>query len=884
MSTLLNTKFHIPKIQSGMVLRTQLIDELNSGRSGKLTLVTAPAGFGKTTLVAEWINEQVQKEDHRNVAWLSLDDGDNSLHQFWIYVVGAIQNIVPSLGISCQAGLQASTSAPIETILISLINDLCTYSGFLCLVLDDYHEIQSEVIHESLAFFIDRLPHNCHLVIVTRVDPPISIPRLRVRGQITEIRAESLRFTKNEIVNFFSHDLAYALNDHDIELLAKRTEGWIAGIQLASLSLKNAQNKSTFIEAFSGSHRFLVDYLVEEILSRQSAAIQRFLWRTCILERFCTEVCNELVEESNAQQTLRHLEQENLFIIALDDERRWYRYHHLFSEFLSLYLQENEPEIIPALYKKAIDWFTANQYPGDALHYAIKLQDFEHAADLIEQIAPNILENENHMRLMQWINQLPESVINQRPYLCVYLIWVYVLSGKMDIASTLLDQVERLHKTLSGKDSKIIQGHICAHRAYILFLQGNYQTTIEYANQALAYLPDTEITLRTRTIICLGNAQNYSGELALAKITLQKAIALSKEIKSLSLATFSFCSMGEILRDEGHLTEALEMYQALLNLAEEITGTQELPYTGFAIFETGVIARERNELDSALTQIKRGVRLCREWFQGEALGIGLLELAETYRLRGEYSKAEATLAEAQEVAGKISPWAENLVGGMYCRLYLSRGEIDKAIQWVSRSDLIDESCDIGYERFPECPGLFRTLVKMGKATEALERIDLLIKRDKSCGRMGRLLDLLVLKYVCLYLLDKKNDAIEVLTEAVCMAADERFIRPFLDERSLIEACLPNVPQSTFRDELLMVCSNQITYSVIEQDTLLIEPLNEREIEIIQLMATGKSNREISDVLYLSVNTIRWYASQIYMKLGVKSRGEAVAQVRELNIL
>jgi LuxR family transcriptional regulator, maltose regulon positive regulatory protein len=884
MSAILETKFHIPQVQANFIHRQQLLSMIERDMQSKLILVTAPAGFGKTTLVTMWLDALRKGPAKKHIAWVSLDAGDNSLRQFWIYVVHSIQQISPEIGKSCQTGLNASDSIPIETILIPLLNDLAEYNGSIVLVLDDYHEIQQTLIHDSMAFFIDRLPANCHVVIATRMDPPIPISRLRVRGQITEIRSDELRFTKAEVNTFFENALGAALDEDDTEAIIQRTEGWPAGLQLASLSLRNAEDKSAFIRDFSGSHRYLVDYLVEEILSRQDQDTKQFLWRTSILDRFCVEVCDVLTEHQNAQQMIRRLEQSNLFLVQLDHERKWFRYHHLFAEFLNLYLQENEPETISSLYEKAIIWFADKNLLLDAINLAIKFRNDTLTADLIEKIAPEILENENHMQLLDWTAQFPQVLIHQRPYLCVYLAWTYVLSGKLNTAEEYLLLAESNLLALPKEDQEIIKGHIQCHFAYIQFMQGKFKAAIPAGEEALQKLPTDKNALRIRTMTTLGNAYHYNGQLNLAKKILLEAVEKAKEICSLSLTNIGYCALGEIYRDEAKLSDALAAYENILQYAEEKTGTKESSFTGYAILEIGVIARAKNDLDFAVKQIRKGVRLCKQWYQGEATAIGLLELAEAYRLRGEYDEADSILAEGEEVAKNLSQWAEQLARGMRARNYLSKGETEKAIQWVYESGLMNEQCEISYDRLPESHAFIRTLILMEKADVALKYLDNMIARDKPVGRFWRVMDSLVLKFLCLHALNKTEEALEALAEAVRIATPEKIVQPFLNDKALLVSMLPKLPASEFRDALINICSGKQESGFIGAVIDDVDVLNEREIEILQLMATGKSNREISDVLYLSVNTIRWYASQIYIKMGVKGRGEAVALAREQNLI
>jgi LuxR family maltose regulon positive regulatory protein len=878
------TKLHIPRSGSNLVTRSALMDRLNSGLVGKLTLVTAPAGFGKTTLVTDWLSNGLPDEYRDRIGWLSLDTTDNSAAQYWNYVIAALQTIDDSLGKVPQMILQSSAAPPVRAVLTSLINEIAALSDPLLLGLDDYHEINSADIHNEMEFLIENLPPNLHLVIMTREDPPITLSRMRVQGLLTEIRADDLRFSKTESTTFFNDLLALALTQEDVDALIARTEGWIAGLQLAAISLKNAADKSEFVRAFAGSHRFLTDYLVDEVLSRQTPEAQKFLRRTSILERFCAGLCDTLVEEVESREILQQLGQANLFLVSLDNDLQWFRYHHLFAEFLQLQLYEQEPEIVPELYRRTIEWFIQASLPRDALHYALKAEDNEQAADLIEGLAPDILTNDNHELVIRWSEQLPQELVKQRPYLCVYLGWAWSIVGQLETASQWLDAAESHRDRQTTDESNIIIGHVYAHRAYINLLHGETEAASDFALRALDLLPPDAVALRGRTITCLGQSYIYGGRLAEAKIAFHEAIAIAKQIGSLPLGMFSYGGLGEALREEGNLFDALDTYNHLVQFAEDLTGHQNMPLTGYAQAAIGIIMREQNDLDGAVEQIRRGVDLCREWQQGEGLAVGLIELAETYRLRGEITEAESTLTEARHLANGMSPWAQGLADGFSARLALSRGEIEAAARWAERAGLLDSCEMVSFERFSECIPLIRLLITKEEADRALAFMAPLIERERTCGRYGRLLDLLVLRTVALDSIGESREALEVLGEAVELGGPSKHVRPFIEYESILVPYLEKLLPSAHRDRLLAVFGAKAESAGGLGGEVLAEPLNDREVTILRLMSAGRSNREIGDELYLSVNTIRWYASQIYMKLGAKNRGEAVAIARELGII
>ena len=879
-SPMLITKLHIPRTSFDLVARPALTGSLNNGLTGKLTLVTAPAGFGKTTLVTEWLSNGLPSGHRERIGWLSLDSGDNSAAQFWNYVIAALQTIDDSLGRVSQTVLQSTAAPPVRAMLTSLINEIATLPDPLILCLDDYHEINIPAIHVGIEFLIENLPATMHLVIITREDPPITLSRLRVRGLLTEIRADDLRFSKDESTTFFNDLLSLALSQEDIDSLTARTEGWIAGLQLAAISLQNADDPSAFVEAFAGSHRFLTDYLVDEVLSRQTPEVQKFLRRTSILERFCAGLCDRLVEDVDSRDILRQIDQANLFLVPLDNKQEWFRYHHLFAEFLQLQLYDRDPEIVPELYGRAADWFEQEELSRDALHYALIAEDYTRAADLIEAMAPDILTNENHELVIRWVEQLPEELVKQRPYLCVYLGWAWSIVGQMSEANRWLDMAESLCEQLEPDCAEGIKGQIAAHRTYVALMHGKPVPAREYAERALELLPPEAALLRGWTITCLGQSDLNKGQLAEAKDAFREAIAIAKQIGSLSLGMFSYGSLGEVFYEEGRLFDALDVYNGLIQFAEDLTGQQDVPLTGYVQVEIGVIWREQNDFDGAVEKIRRGVDLCREWHQGEGLIVGLLELTETHRLRGEYEEAESALAEIRQVASSMSPWALRLVDGFSARLALSRGEIEAADRWTERSGLLDGDEEIGFEQISEVLPLTRLLIAKGETDRALAIMAPLIERERGYGRNRRLIDLLVLKIVALDSMGESGEVLDVLGEAVEITGPAKQVRPFIEYGAILTPYLEKLPQSAHRDRLLEAFGAKVESA----DRSGGETLNDREVSILRLMSAGRSNREIGDEMYLSVNTIRWYASQIYLKLGAKNRGEAVAIAREAGII
>ena len=539
-STLLATKFYFPQPNLDLVNRPRLLERLDSGLRGRLILISAPAGFGKTMLVSHWLQHAKSSPSEKHICWLSLDEGDNIPSSFWAYFISALQAAVPQVGEVALTAFQSPQPPPIETVLISLINDVVGTVSSMVLVLDDYHAISTTEIHRAVDFFIEHLPQNLHLVIVTREDPPLSLARLRVRGQLTELRAADLRFTPAETSEFLNQLMTLALTSQDVSALLDRTEGWIAGLRLAALALQHEDDRHSFVDAFTASHRFLTDYLVDEVLSRQPNRLQAFLRRTSVLHRLCPALCDHVLKETGSQETLRHLEHSNLFLVPLDNERRWYRYHHLFAQFLRLRLLETEPRLVSELYQRALEWCTAQGLEREALVYALEAQDYPRAAELIEALAAKVLDSEGATPLLGWIAALPESLVRQRPFLCLDYAWALTISGKMEQAAEYMDAAKAACPALAESEQVIIRGYVAAHHAYHLFFKGDYHQAIDFARKGLAQITADDDVMRARTAFVLASGLRYSGDIQAARQAFSLAAAASQRTGNIYTASLKF--------------------------------------------------------------------------------------------------------------------------------------------------------------------------------------------------------------------------------------------------------------------------------------------------------------------------------------------------------
>lgn len=928
--SLLATKFFLPSPTLDLVLRPRLNQRMNAGLRGRLTLVSAPAGFGKTTLVASWLREVLpdvvgsrDEQGSLKAAWLSLEESDNIPAGFWTYLIAALQTAAPQVGEAARAAFQSPQPPRIESVLVSLINDLAALPYPLLLVLDDFHAILTAEIHAGVDFLLEHLPQNLHLVIISREDPPIALSRLRARGQLIEIRAADLQFNTDEAEAFLNQLMALNLSAGEIQALAARTEGWIAGLRLASLALQTsletralaAQDRRAFIDAFAASDRFLTDYLLDEVLSRLDAPLRVFLYRTSVLHRFSAGLCDAVLGVNadaqgsalpgsgllagGSQQVLRHLEAANLFLVPLDNERTWYRYHHLFAQFLRLRLLETEPGMVADLYRRAAGWYAGQGLLREALTYALEGKDTERAADLIEKIAPEVLSQEGSSAVLKWIASLPEALRMRRPWLCLHYAWALTFSGRMSEADGSLDAVEALlarGAAASLEEERALRGYIAAHRMYLLFFHGEHARSVVYGQQAMEDLPPEDDVMRARTAAFLGNGLRYGGDLSGAQEMYAIAAAASQKTGSILTAATNYCSMAELYYEQGHLHQSMETYRLVLEFARQRAGRPDIPFSGLAYSRIGRILREWNDLTAAQEHMDKGIQLCREWRQAEALTIGLMERSFLLTDLAEYDAARCALQEAREIVNELfSPWGVEMVDALIARVDLAQGNLHAAVRWEQKYGFSAQD-EVAYEHGDASNTLARLLTAQGNFTEALIVLDKLYRLYAGPGRWGYALTVQIWQVRALAEMGETTRSLEVLQQAVAAGEPEGYTHSFVEAGPTIRGLLRLLPRTSYRDHLLSAFAIPATAqaSVDAQAATgsiavatapgLAEPLNERELAILRLLAAGRSNAEIGVELYLSVNTIRWYASQIYQKLGASSRGTAVARARDLGIL
>jgi LuxR family transcriptional regulator, maltose regulon positive regulatory protein len=914
----LATKLHVPQPPVQLVPRPHLIERLQHAMDRALILIAAPAGFGKTTLISSWL-------EHASlpVAWISLEQDDDDLTRFWSYVFTALSRTHQGLGTSALALLQASPLSPlppIETVLTVWINDLVVLPHEVALVLDDYHVISAQPIHRSLTYLLDHLPPQLHLVMATRADPPLSLARLRARGHLTEIRAADLRFTSEETAAFLTRTLALELSAQDIATLEARTEGWIAGLQLAALSMQEHKDIPGFLKAFTGSHRYIIDYLVEEVLARQSELVQTFLLQTAILERLQGPLCEavvggmggmgEPIGEASGQRMLEQVEQANLFLTPLDDSRLWYRYHQLFAEALRHRLQRTHPALVPELHRRASAWYEQHGMARDAVHHALAATDFAQAARLIEQAFNTLVRRGEIATLQRWAAALPDELVRSNIELSVLLGWLLFISGKHDEAlrhlrdmehTFGLDQLSAEHPEQQrlppgSRNQAAILGRIAAIRAAIALTQGDLPRTITLSRMALAYLPK-ESMARSYVAGYLGKAHYFGGNIGAASSALEEACRVSWEVNHIFGLFLVIHDLAHLHILQGHLHRADQTYRQALQQVLERSGHQ--PAMGPAYVGRGNLEREWNHLDAAASLLQEGIKLCEQTGNTQAILQAYIGLAFIHQARGDAGGASALMQQAVHIWEQRSPRGTQ-VEAAQAWLFLMQGDEAAALGWVQHCGLsVDQ--DLNHLREREYLTLVRVLIAQHRLDEAVKWLAKLLQLAEAQGRTGSVIEILMLQAEALHASGEVNQAIERLSRALSLAEPEGYIHLFVDEGVPMARLLVQLharrksdqPGSIgYREKLLALLGRthvedlpHLAAGVAGLGTYpLSEPLSERELEVLRLIGAGCSNREIADRLVIAVSTVKWYVNTIYGKLQVQSRTRAFARARELDIM
>jgi LuxR family maltose regulon positive regulatory protein len=788
---LLKTKLYIPAPPAGRVRRPALMERLAEVERKALTIISAPAGFGKTTLLAEWIAQTPLP-----VAWLSLDNGDNDPYRFLAYIIAALESVHEDVGLEAQQLMQSPQTVPAHIILASLINNLGKVTEPYVLAMDDYQFITETAVHEVLTYLLDHLPVNLHLLIATRADPPLHLGRLRAHSQMLELRIQDLRFSFEETTEFLNRVMRLGLSMEDIEALEARTEGWIVGLKMAALSLEGRADSSDFIRAFSGSHRYVLDYLLEEVLKRQPAHIQTFLLETSILEKLNSSLCDALIENgelrtansqplSSSQAILEYLEKSNLFLIPQDENKQWYRYHHLFADLLRSRLQQFSTERAVALQLQACRWYETEGLILDAIGHAMNAKDFQHAADLVEKMAYYSISGTDYATIQNWIDRIPENLVSSHPWVCIAQVYISIARGKLDKAEGWLVKAEAIARRLQEEEDthqvEEIQNNLTILRAYTAFFAGDLASAINLGRSLLEKQQSMRTSLRGQLYQALGEFYLTVGEFEKSTPFLREAMVLGKQTPNLFLFTISTFRLGGLLKSQGKLLEAEKVYQENLKHLHE-AGLRDSSLMGKSEIGLGDIIRERGDLITAEKILLQGLRHSQLQEQPYDLVFAYLYLSQLEHEKGNVQRALELLEQADKLFQIYSiPPTVRLMWEYYCvRLWMAKEEWEQIEKWIEKRHL-EIDVPVIYLNELILTALSRVHIARGELSEALSLLGLLAQEVETAGRYGRLIEIWNLSALALYKKGNTDEALDNLRKSLTLAEPEGYARIFLDE-------------------------------------------------------------------------------------------------------
>lgn len=906
-------KLQLPRLHASLLTRPRLLTRLDTGLQGKLTLLSAPAGFGKTTVVSQWVADHRKRQHHPPVAWISLDPGDNDPVRFWRYVITACQAFQPGIGQTALALLHTGArssfeSSSLELMLRTFLNELASLPHRGILILEDYHMITSPQIHESLTFLLDHLPAVFHLIVITRVDPPLPLARLRARGDLCELHAEDLRFSQEETAIFLRQALPAVLSPEEIRYLDTRLEGWVTGLRLVTLMLQRRltqQEIEHFLATFSGSHRHILEFFVTEVLDAQPEPLQVFLLQTSVLSRLSGSLCDAVTERNNSEQFLKAVEDAHLFLQSLDGSGQWYRYHPLFAEAMQLEARQRfGEEALHAWYSRASLWYEQQSMLTEAVEMALQAREFARAAALIEQnMRPHYAYhqvNEYHT-LQRWLGSLPEDVLGQHPRLCsrAALLLVFSWEGRADSRPSTLAQIERLlHRAecawqAEGNHSGL--GEILTFRAFLSWEQGDLALAARFAREALALLPESESQWRGSCFRIIGEEEMLAGRVHEARQIFQEAWALFEAAGNNYGAHAALLALAEVYWLQGALRQAAELYRAVSSTASE-----DLPNAGKAQLGLARLSYEWNALETAEQEAQEaldlGTRLQDEAFQVQAS----LVLATIEQARGQTAPAQqrlhALLARLPGESTHHLPLLHRHILAVQARISLAAGDLAAVERWSTTSAMHRESMPRLHQEQEDLIDT-RLLMAQGEAEEAIPLLEGWRVEAHQHGRTRSEVEILALTALAYFAQQRQFEASSLLKEALPLAQAEGYQRLFLDEGEEMAALL-RVVLPTIRKDLSEPYIHALLRAFAQQqlgqgasfasDSLvsarLIEPLSPQEQRVLRLLVTGLSNPEIAEALVVSINTVKTQVRSIYQKLNVKSRKEARSAVRSQNLL
>jgi LuxR family maltose regulon positive regulatory protein len=904
LDTLVQTKYTIPPAQAKWVTRRHLIEQIDQGAQLPLTLLSAPPGFGKTALLSEWAKPPSGKQ--LPVAWLSLDRGDNQPLRFARYLAAALEAI--NIHLDPQT-LPEDGQAEISLVeMVSrLVNQTFNVSGDFALVLDDYHCISLEAIHDTLRLLLERLPQQMHLVIATRVDPPLPLALLRARGQLMELRANDLRFTAQEAATFLNQTLALDLPHEAVTHIYECTEGWVTGLQLGALSRRDGQAQDWAMQRFDGANRYVVEYMAEQILDQQPPETRAFLLRTCILERLSAPLCSVLLEENNrrgkvvepasalaAQRMLEQLEHSNLFLTAMDDERRWYRYHPLFAGFLRQRLQRTDAKLWQALHRRAMDWQRTHGRIPEAVDHALAMGDNLLAVGLVEEIAETIWMSGEMVRLLEWLRALPDELVRSRPRLCILDAWISNIIADYEITQARFLDVENWledGRAENGEERDTIAGMLAATQAIVAIMQSDAGQTVDLCQQALQKLPADNWVWRSVALRDLGNAHIIEDDLPAAHAAFSQALELSLKADNLYMSLVLHYEMAELLILQGQLNKAEQTCHLGLALLQK-KGNPRLHITGTLYLALCEVHRQWDRLEEARREALEAIQFGR---QGKSVGIQVCGHTRLGLIEAALGDSQAARASFERAVGLSPPDRQTSFPSHHeiqARMWERLGRLPEA-ECYPRAEIkaANEALHLSWAR---------ELIAQRRLGEALQVLEIINRRAEQSGKTGRLIESLALQAEARWLQGDSGEALASLGQALLLAEAEGCIRPFADQGPVMGAMLATFSRKShaIAPEYLDTLQRAIARSggmngfLKGQDHTvsagvgggLVEALSEREIEILRLIAAGLSNKETAQELVLAQSTVQWHTKNIYRKLNVNNRTQAGRRARELGLL
>lgn len=901
-SLLLSTKLQVPHTLPRLVSRPHVIQRLQRGLERPLTVIAAPAGFGKSTALKVWAHTVPYP-----IAWVSLDASDNDPGQFWTYVLTVLNMRYPGVASTALAMLQAHHLPAMAVIVRTLLNAIARYADEVVLALDDYHLITTPAIHEALALCLEHPPAQWHLYLASRTEPPFPLARLRAYDQVNEIRPDDLRFRPDEIAAFFLDVMGVQLAADDITTLAERADGWVTGLQLAGQSLQGHPDPARFIASFSGSHRHVMTYLGEEVLAAQPAEVQSFLFQTALLERMCVPLCDAITGRQDGHAMLAHLQQANLFLVALDDEGRWYRYHHLFGDLLRHRLQQDNGKLLPTLHRRAARWLADEGWIVEAAEHLFAVPALDDAAHLIERSASALLMRGDYPTVQRLLARIPEDILRGRPRLCLYQADVYFFRGQLADAERRIAHAERAMRVeelakdapaAEVTDRAMLHGEIADAKATLAVMRGDGAVAIQYAQTALAIFPADDIVLRCRVLLPLGIAYRVQGDLPAANKTLADAIHASLAVGNLATASIALGMRAQVVAQQGQLQHAADLWHQNLRLTETQRSAQTM--AGNAYAGLGEILYEWNDLAAATVALEKSIACGVQWANVEDQVHGYLWLALVRQAQGAPERATEAAHQAQQLlqemveANSVFPWLPPLVDSISARLALRQGRLPAvASEFVLPQTSIFPQFTSMLQELKELT-LVRLSIAQGQEDDAARILGRLLPLAQTEGRIASVIEILLLQALIHQARSDFTAATATLAQAQALAMSEGYVRLFVDEGASMRALLARLrehqplgsAERRYTEALLAAFAHPTGAEGRRQTDQggLIEPLSGREHEVLRLVAQGRTNQEIAGQLVVAVSTIKTHIHHIFAKLQTADRLGAVTRARERGLL